>query len=38
MSLATIFLTKVTIAEHGGLVRQIVGKLHGASISDVDEG
>ena len=34
MSLATTFLTKVTIAEHGGLVRQIAGKLHGASISN----
>jgi hypothetical protein len=34
MSLATTYLTKVTIAEHGGLVRQIVGKLHGASISN----
>lgn len=34
MSLATTFLTKVTIAEHGGLVRQIVGKLQGASISN----
>ena len=34
MSLTTTFLTKVTIAEHGGLVRQIVGKLHGASISN----
>ena len=34
MSLATTYLTKVTIAEHGGLVRQIAGKLHGASISN----
>lgn len=34
MSLATTFLTKVTNAEHGGLVRQIVGKLQGASISN----
>jgi hypothetical protein len=34
MSLGTTYLGKVTTAEHGGVVRQIVGKLHGASISN----
>jgi hypothetical protein len=34
MSLAITYLGKVTIAEHGGIVRQILGKLQGASISN----
>lgn len=34
MSLNTNYLREVTNAEHGGLVRQIAGKLHGASISN----
>ena len=34
MSLTLTYLGKVTIAEHGGIVRQIVGKLQGASISN----
>ena len=34
MSLNTSYLRDVTIAEHGGLVRQILGKLQGVSISN----
>ena len=34
MSLNTSYLRDVTTAEHGGLVRQILGKLQGVSISN----
>ena len=33
MSLAINYLSKVTVAEHDGLVRQILGKLQASSIS-----
>ena len=34
MSLAIVYLRGLTVAEHSGVVRQIVGKLHGSSISN----